>query len=109
MLTYPDGQVNYGVLGSDDKGAFLMMGSQRWDAKDIAKTGVTAVANSPEILKRLLDLGFSARPTAQQATVTVSVAPETKDRMKAAADKQGRSVSRFVEEIVNEWLDKNSK
>ena len=51
--------------------------------------------------------GKPARPTAKQSAITISVAADTRERMKDASKATGRSVSNLLEELAIQWLEKN--
>lgn len=72
------------------------------------KSNVTAIANSPETLRMLHAIGMQARPIPRQHIITLSVSADTRDRLKEAAKKTGRSVSNLIEEIAREWMQKNN-
>ena len=106
MLTYPDGQNSYGIFEIDAEGPRFIIGKQRYTVEDIINTGATAVVNNPELLRQFHELNLPARPTSKQYTVTISVSADTRDRLKEASKKAGRSVSSILEELAVEWLDK---
>lgn len=108
MLVYADGQTTYGVFEVDAEGPHFIIGKQRYSVEDIEKTGATAVVNNPELLRKFQELGFPARPTSKQYTVTISVSADTRDRLKAASKVTGRSVSNILEELAVNWLDEQN-
>lgn len=109
MLTYPDGQTTYGAFDVDANGPHFIIGKQRYTVEDVINTGATAVVNNPELLRRFHDLKLPARPTSKQHTITISVSADTRDRLKAASKRIGRSVSNILEEIAVDWLDKQEQ
>ena len=106
MLVYPDGQTTYGQFDTDEQGPHFILGKVRYTIDDIAKSGAIAAVNSPEMLCTFQELGMPARPTARQSTITISVAADTRERLKGASKATGRSVSNILEEIAIDWLEK---
>lgn len=107
MLVYPDGQTTYGQFDTDEQGPHFMLGKVRYTINDIAKSGAIAAVNNPEMLRTFQALGMPARPTAKQSTITISVAADTRERLKDASKAMGRSVSNILEELAIQWLEKN--
>ena len=107
MLVYPDGQTTYGQFDTDEQGPHFMLGKVRYTIDDIAKSGAIAAVNNPEMLRTFQALGMPTRPTAKQSTITISVAADTRERLKDASKAMGRSVSNILEELAIQWLEKN--
>ena len=98
----------YGQFNTDEQGPHFILGKVRYTIDDIAKSGAIAAVNSPEMLRTFQELGMPARPTARQSTITISVAADTRERLKSASKAIGRSVSNILEEIAIDWLEKNN-
>lgn len=105
-LLYPDGENTYGLFDFPEDGeATVQISKIVYPAKDIAKTDVIAATNDPETLSKLLDLGFNARPTIRNVTITISTSGQLKERIQEAAENRGLNVSNFIEEVLTNHLD----
>jgi predicted HicB family RNase H-like nuclease len=108
-LTYPDGTYTYAKFHDSNNDPHFILNRTRYEPDDIVRIKTFATVNSPKLLRRLADLGIEARPSMEQATITISVAPQNRENIRKTAKAEGKSVSSFIEDIVMEYIKKGKK
>lgn len=107
MVVYPNGKTTYGWFHDDGEDPCFVFSGNRYEVKDVVKTGVSVTTNNEELYSRLKAVGVPVNRTEKQHTITISVQEDTKKRLHAASKAVGRSVSNILEEISRKWLEEN--
>lgn len=106
VLIYPDGSRNYGWYNENDEELNIEIGNEVYSLESLKNAGAIVAVNNEDMLRRFTELGMPARPTPKQYRFTVSTSENTRERLKAAAASEGKNVSKIIETLILEWLDK---
>ena len=105
MIVYPNGTNTYGLFEDEGNDPHFVFARRRYEVKEIVETGIFVRTNDENLIERLRKAGVPAKKPEKQCTITISVQPDTKTRLSAAANGTGRSVSSILEELTRKWLE----
>lgn len=103
-MIYPDGTHTWATYDEDEQGDYFIIGKTRYTPEDIVMTKATAVVNDAVLLRRIGEHGINVRPTPRQVTISIAVAPDLKEELKAAAEEEGTTISDITTKLIKAWL-----
>ena len=107
MINYPNGRCTYGYLSDDFEDPHFVFAGKRFEVEDVKATGISVTTSDEDVYTCLKGVGIPVMRPEKQYTITISVQKETQERLKKAAKSENKSVSKILEKLAVEWMDKN--